>query len=66
LIKGLIRRTVDDVITIGQALIRQKAALPHGSFLPWIDAEFAMSETDLNASALHELAAPSTPSEVGW
>jgi predicted ATPase len=86
LIKGLIRRTVDDVITIGQALIRQKAALPHGSFLPWIDAKFAMSEsaarkmmtvarefggksvmfTDLNATALYELAAPSTPSEIGW
>ncbi|HEU4805425.1 MAG TPA: DUF3102 domain-containing protein, partial [Nitrobacter sp.] len=37
------RRTADDVITIGQALIRQKAALPHGSFLPWIEAEFGMS-----------------------
>jgi hypothetical protein len=29
----------EDVITIGQALIRQQAALPHGSFL----AEFAMT-----------------------
>jgi hypothetical protein len=36
LIKGLMRRTAEDVITIGQALIRQKDALPHGSFLPWI------------------------------
>jgi hypothetical protein len=48
LIKGLIRRTVDDIITIGQALIRQKQALPHGSFLPWIDAEFAMSRRPPN------------------
>jgi hypothetical protein len=84
LIKGLIRRTVEDIITIGQALIRQKEALPHGSFLPWIDAEFAMGEatakrmmsvarmfagksitlSGLNASALYELAAPSTPPEV--
>jgi len=58
--------------------------VPHGSFLPWIDAEFAMSEatakrmmsvarmfagksitlSDLNASALYEPAAQSTPPEV--
>ena len=44
LIKGLMRRTAEDVITIGQALIRQKEALPHGSFLPWIAAEFAMTD----------------------
>jgi hypothetical protein len=44
LIKGLIRRTVQDVIDIGLALIRQKEALPHGTFRPWIEAEFAMSE----------------------
>ena len=37
------RLTAEDVITIGQALIRQKAALPHGSFLPWIEAEFDMA-----------------------
>jgi Protein of unknown function (DUF3102) len=43
LIKGLMRRTTQDVIDIGMALIRQKDALPHGSFLPWIEAEFAMS-----------------------
>jgi Protein of unknown function (DUF3102) len=43
LIKGLRRRTAEDVITIGQALVRQKAALPHGSFRPWMEAEFGMS-----------------------
>ena len=37
------RRTAEDVITIGQALIRQKDALPHGSFLPWIETEFEMT-----------------------
>jgi hypothetical protein len=42
-IKALVRRTTEDVITIGQVLVRQKAALPHGSFLPWIDAEFGMA-----------------------
>lgn len=30
-------------ITIGQKLKEQKEALPHGSFLPWIAAEFAMT-----------------------
>jgi hypothetical protein len=30
LIKGLIRRTTQDVIDTGLALIRQKNALPHG------------------------------------
>jgi hypothetical protein len=43
LIKGLIARTAQEIVTIGQALIRQKSALPHGSFLPWIDAEFDMA-----------------------
>lgn len=38
------RRTAEDIITIGHALIRQKHALPHGSFLPWIDDEFGMTE----------------------
>jgi hypothetical protein len=44
LIKGLMRRTAEDVIEIGNALIRQKDKLPHGMFLPWIEAEFEMSE----------------------
>jgi hypothetical protein len=38
------RRTAQDVTDIGLALIRQKNALPHGMFLPWIEAEFEMSE----------------------
>jgi hypothetical protein len=45
LIKGLMRRTAEDIITIGEALIRQKANLPHGMFLKWIEAEFDMSES---------------------
>jgi len=39
LIKGLVRRTAEDVIEIGNALIRQKKALP-GAFHAWIEAEF--------------------------
>ena len=44
LIRGLMRRTAEDNIAIGQALIRQKDSLPHGTFLPWIEVEFDMSE----------------------
>jgi hypothetical protein len=44
LIKGLMRRTAEDVIEIGKALIRQKQQLPHGMFLPWIATEFDMHE----------------------
>jgi hypothetical protein len=39
LIKGLVRRTTEDIIEIGNALIRQKNALP-GEFHSWIEAEF--------------------------
>jgi hypothetical protein len=44
LIRGLMRRTAEDNIAIGKALIRQKDSLPHGTFLAWIEAEFDMSE----------------------
>jgi hypothetical protein len=37
------RRTVDDLIEIGNALIRQKAQLSHGAFHKWIEAESEMS-----------------------
>lgn len=33
------------MVEIGLALIRQKKRLPHGAFLPWIEAEFGMSES---------------------
>jgi len=84
IIKTNLRSAAESVITVGQALIRQKAKLPHGMFLPWIDAEFGMTDrtalnftrvadkygtkseivSDLTASALYELAAPSTPPEI--
>jgi hypothetical protein len=44
LIKGLMRRTGEDIVEIGKALLRQKNTLPHGMFLSWIDAEFGMHE----------------------
>lgn len=38
-----LRRSAEDIIEIGRDLLAVKAALPHGSFLPWIEAEFGMS-----------------------
>lgn len=43
IIKTNLRSAAESVITVGQALIRQKSRLPHGMFLPWIEAEFGMS-----------------------
>jgi hypothetical protein len=43
LVKGLIRRTAEDLIEIGTALTRQKKALP-GTFLSWIATEFGWQE----------------------
>ncbi|OSM04458.1 DUF3102 domain-containing protein [Magnetofaba australis] len=39
------RRTAEDIIAIGQDLQRVKDAIPHGSFGPWIQAEFEMTES---------------------
>ncbi|KQT52186.1 MULTISPECIES: DUF3102 domain-containing protein [unclassified Aureimonas] len=39
-----LRRTAEDVVEIGRDLTRMKERLPHGSFLPWISAEFGMSD----------------------
>lgn len=43
-IKLRLKRTVEDIIEIGRELTAVKAELPHGQFLPWIAAEFEMSE----------------------
>ena len=43
-IKLRLKRTVEDIIEIGRELTAVKADLPHGQFLPWIEAEFEMSE----------------------
>jgi hypothetical protein len=46
IIKGLLRRTAEDLIEIGTKLNHGKDLLPHGMFLPWIAAEFDdMGET---------------------
>ena len=39
-----LRRTAEDIVEIGKDLIAVKESLPHGCFLPWIEAEFGMSQ----------------------
>lgn len=43
-IKVRMARTADDIIEIGRDLIAVKEAIGHGNFLPWIEAEFGMSD----------------------
>lgn len=43
-IHGQMKRTAEGIIRIGQNLIAVKERLRHGQFLPWLKAEFAMSE----------------------
>ncbi len=42
-IRGRMQLAAESIIEVGRELIEQKAALGHGSFLPWIEAEFGMS-----------------------
>lgn len=43
-IRTRMQRTASDIVEIGRDLILVKKALPHGAFLPWIEAEFGMSD----------------------
>ncbi len=40
---GLLKRTAEHVLRIGQNLRAVREKLPHGQFLPWLAAEFGMS-----------------------
>lgn len=44
IIKAHMKSATESIISVGLALKRQKERLPHGTFLPWIEAEFGMSE----------------------
>jgi hypothetical protein len=78
-IRSLMKRTAQDIIEIGQRLIKVKKLLGHGQYRKWIKAEFNWGKSTANsfenvakqfagvqnldvfaASALYELAAPST------
>lgn len=41
---GLLKRTAEHIIQIGQNLLSIKSSLGHGHFESWLQAEFAMSE----------------------
>lgn len=43
-IRERVKKTVEDIIEVGNDLLAVKEALPHGQFLPWIKAEFGWSE----------------------
>ncbi len=43
-IEASLRRSVQDAIRLGELLSEQKAALPHGDFLPWIERELPFNE----------------------
>ena len=43
-IKGLIRRTAQDIIEVGVRLVEVKDLLPHGFFGTWLKTEFDWSE----------------------
>ena len=43
-IRAKVKKTVEDIIDVGNDLLAVKEALPHGQFLPWLRAEFGWSE----------------------
>jgi hypothetical protein len=43
-IRERIKKTVEDIIEVGNDLLAVKETLPHGQFLPWLRAEFGWSE----------------------
>lgn len=43
-IRERVKKTLEDIIEIGNDLLGVKDALPHGQFLPWIRAEFGWGE----------------------
>lgn len=45
---GLLKRTAEHILRVGQNLKAVKEKLPHGQFLLWIEAEFEMSRWTAN------------------
>ena len=42
--RGLLKRTSDDIIQIGQNLLDAKGKLPKGQFIPWVKTELGISQ----------------------
>jgi hypothetical protein len=43
-IRAKVKKTVEDIIEVGNDLLAVKEALPHGQFGPWLKAEFGWTE----------------------
>jgi Protein of unknown function (DUF3102) len=43
-VREKVKKTLEDIIEIGNDLLAVKEALPHGQFVPWLKAEFGWGE----------------------
>jgi hypothetical protein len=43
-IRQKVKQTLEDLIAVGNDLLAVKAALPHGQFGPWLEAEFGWTD----------------------
>jgi len=60
-IRGKVKCTIEDIITIGQELLLVKEELPHGQFGPWLLLEFGwVDRTARNFMAVAEQFGPKT------
>jgi uncharacterized protein YecE (DUF72 family) len=67
-IRERVKKTVEDIIDVGNDLLAVKEALPHGQFGPWLKAERFKSakfaDLPIQPSAAYLLAAPAVPDEA--
>src|SRR6516162_4282316 len=60
-IRDKVKRTIEDIIEVGNDLLAVREALPHGQFGPWLAAEFGWTErTARNSMAVAERFGPKT------
>jgi Protein of unknown function (DUF3102) len=60
-IRDKVKRTIEDIIEVGNDLLAIREALPHGQFGPWLAAEFGWTErTARNFMAVAERFGPRT------
>jgi hypothetical protein len=60
-IRDKVKRTIEDIIEVGNDLLAVREALPHGQFGPWLVAEFGWTErTARNFMAVAEHFGPKT------
>lgn len=60
-IRDKVKRTIEDIIEVGNDLLAVREALPHGQFGPWLVAEFGWTErTARNFMAVAERFGPKT------